>query len=273
MITLLNLGENRSIIPILGFHGVISSKIYPLRSPQVDFNYPQKDLEKLLDYLITHNYWFLTSEDLYNFFLKKSSEIPAEHRDQKPIMLTFDDGYETVYTNLLPILQKLEKKYGTKVKVVLFINPGHLANEDTINPIHLACGELREGLKAGFFDIQSHGDYHRNLTKLSGKQIISELLSARIKLRKCTQGLDPERKVASHLAYPYGANNKKVESYVAKFYLSGYLYNDKILNYSCFKNSYKLPRIMINTHRSVQDLISIIQDFSPANIIGYQSDC
>jgi hypothetical protein len=55
-------------------------------------------------------------------FLTKSQQIPPEHIGQKPIMLSFDDGYKNIYTNLLPILEKLETKYGRKVKVVLFVN-------------------------------------------------------------------------------------------------------------------------------------------------------
>jgi peptidoglycan/xylan/chitin deacetylase (PgdA/CDA1 family) len=98
-------------------------------------NYPKQDLEKFLEYLIIDNYWFLTAQDLYDFFLTKSKIIPPEHWNQKPIMISFDDGYKTVYTILLPILDKLEKKYSKKVKVVLFINPGTFAKRGV--PIQL----------------------------------------------------------------------------------------------------------------------------------------
>jgi peptidoglycan/xylan/chitin deacetylase (PgdA/CDA1 family) len=248
--SILNLGEMQPIIPILGFHGISNSQ-----SEEMD--YPQKDLEQLLEYLIQHNYWFLTTQDLYDFFLTKTRKIPIEYQNQKPIMLTFDDGYKTIHTRLLPILSKLEKKYNNKVKVVLFINPGTLANEKSIASTHLGCAELRTGLKKGFYDIQSHGQNHLNLTEISRQQIVSELLRARIDLRKCTQDLDPEQKVASHLAYPYGAYNKQLEKYVAKYYLSGYLYNDEILNYSCMKNHYKIPRLMVNRQKTTKELIAI----------------
>jgi peptidoglycan/xylan/chitin deacetylase (PgdA/CDA1 family) len=247
------------IIPVLGFHGIIDSKNNMLRSPQGEMDYPKQDIEKLLEYFITHNYWFLTTQDLYDFFLNKSRKIPTKHRNQKPIMISFDDGYKTIHTSFFPILSKLQKKYGKKVKVVLFINPGTLATSKSIASTHLGCRELREGLRKGFYDIQSHGLNHEDLTKLSRYQLVNELLQSRSQLRKCTHDLDPDDKVAAHFAYPYGAYNKQVKNYTSKYYLSSYLYNDEIVNYGCLKNNYEIPRLMVNRQKSTKQLIEIVE--------------
>lgn len=262
LFSLSNLIFTVPIIPILGFHGITHSKTSPQASQGV-MEYPQQDLEKLLDYLIRNNYWFLTTQDLYDFFLTKAQKIPQEHTHQKPIMISFDDGYKTVSTNLLPILDRLEKKYGKKIKVVLFINPGLLEQQRTPNSTHVGCQDLREGLKKGFYDIQSHGLNHKNLTFLNRHELIKELLQSQIQLRKCTSDLDPQQKVASHLAYPYGAYNKQVQYYAAKYYLSSYLYNNKTLNYSCLKNTYTIPRIPINRQISIQQMLEIAEGFHP----------
>ena len=243
--SILNLIVSEPVIPILGFHGIIASKTPVTRFDQGYMHYPQQDLEKLLEHLVHNNYWFLTSQDLYDFFLTKSKKIPKEHSNQKPIMITFDDGYKTVYTKLLPILSKLEEKYSKKVKVVLFINPGTLEQRSNA-AIHLGCQELREGFKKGFYDIQSHGLNHKDLTTLNRQELVKELLQAQIQLRKCTQDLDPQQQVASHLAYPYGAYNKQVQYYASKYYLSSYLYNNKMLDYGCLKNYYEISRIPMN---------------------------
>ncbi|WP_341528893.1 polysaccharide deacetylase family protein [Nostoc sp. UHCC 0302] len=262
---ILNFTHTQPTIPILGFHGIIDSKNTTLQSYQGEMDYPKQDLEKLLEYFILHDYWFLTSQDLYDYFLKKSQHIPDDHRNKTPVMISFDDGYKTVYTILLPILSKLEKKYGIKVKVVLFINPGTLAKSNSRDVTHLGCRELREGLRRGFYDIQSHGLNHKDLTKLPRYQLVNEILQARIELRKCTQDLDPEQKVASHLAYPYGAYNKQVERYVSKYYLSSYLYNNEILNYGCLKNFYKIPRLMMNRKKTTNALIEVGKGWYPLN--------
>src|ERR687886_759204 len=170
-------------LPLLGFHGIIDVNTPADKSVPVQMEYPKQDLEIFLENLVRHTYWFLTTQDLYDYFLTKSKEIPAGHLNQKPIMISFDDGYKTVYTNLVPILDKLEQKYSRKVKVVLFINPGTLATPKSIASTHLGCKELREGLKKGFYDIQSHGLNHKKLTQISTQDLIEELLQAQTDLR------------------------------------------------------------------------------------------
>lgn len=261
--SILHFGYSQPTVPILGFHGIIDIKTINVNSDLGEIYYPKKELEKLLESLINDDYWFLSTQDLYDFFLTKSQEIPDEHRRQKPIMISFDDGYKTVHTKLLPILSKLEKKYGKKVKVVLFINPGNLATPGRNMSTHMGCQDLREGLKKGFYDIQSHGLNHKDLTQLPRRELIREIVQSRIELRKCTQDLDLEMKVASHFAYPYGAYNKQVESYVSKYYLSSYLYNDEIFEHSCWKNHYEIPRLMATRQKSSRQLIEIAQSFYP----------
>lgn len=256
LIIILENAEQR--IPILGFHGVIDP-LHTSPSVQAVMDYPKQDLENLLEYLVLHNYWFLTTQDLNDYFLTKSKKIPEERLHQKPIMISFDDGYKTVYTNLIPILQKLEEKYTQKVKVVLFVNPGTLAKQHNIASIHLDCEDLRAGLKQGFYDIQSHGENHKKLTRLNSKNLVNELLQAQIELRQCTKDLDPEQKVASHLAYPYGAYNQQVKSSASKYYLSSYQYNNQVLNYNFFKKYYEIPRLTINRQNSAQKLIEMLE--------------
>jgi peptidoglycan/xylan/chitin deacetylase (PgdA/CDA1 family) len=246
-------------IPLLGFHGIIDAETPASQAVPAEMEYPKQELESFLEYLVSHNYWFLTTQELYDYFLTSSKKIPTEHLNQKPIMISFDDGYKTVYTNLVPILEKLEQKYGQKVKVVLFVNPGTLATPKSIASTHLGCQELREGFKKGFYDIQSHGLNHKKLTELNPQDLIVELLQAQTQLRSCTNGLDPEQKVASHLAYPYGAYNKQVEAYSSRYYLSSYLYNSRILKHCWLKNYYEIPRLTVNRRKPASLLIKMAQ--------------
>lgn len=145
---ILNLTAPR--IPIFGFHSIIDiqnldkSKAQNQELQKMD--YAKQDLEQFLDYLIAHNFWFLSSQEMYEYFIANSKKIPPEHIGKRPIMVTFDDSYKTFYANLLPVLESLEKKYGQKAKVVLFINPGTLVNSDKKTSYYLTCGNLSEGL-------------------------------------------------------------------------------------------------------------------------------
>lgn len=258
-LTLLTTEFTTPRVPLFGFHGVTDSENSDSKSILIEMDYPKQDLEKFLEYLVHHNYWFLTTQDLYDFFITKSKPIPQKHWNQKPIMISFDDGYKTIATNLMPVLEKLEEKYNRKVKIVLFVNPGTLATSNSRASTHLKCQDLREGLEKGFYDIQSHGLNHENLTKLAPHKLIDELLQAQTQLRTCTEGLDPKNQVASHLAYPFGAYNQQVEAYAAKYYLSSYLYNSRILKYCRFKNHHEIPRLTVNRKKPVARLIKMAE--------------
>ncbi len=246
-------------IPIFGFHDIVdiqnTQEIQPQRQ---DFpgDYSQQNLEPFLESLVANNYWFLSTQELYDYFLASPNKIvPAEYRDRKKVMISFDDGNKSIYTHLLPILQKLENKYGTKNKAVVFINSGFLGPHNSLIK-KVKCQDLRDGFQKGFYDIQSHGLNHENLTKISLEALDRELSEDQIRLRKCTQDLDPNQTIASHIAYPFGAVNKQVDRYLAKYYTSGYLYDSLKLKMRFFpKNKYRISRLTINKKHSTKTLI------------------
>ena len=247
-------------IPIFGLHDIVdiqSQNDTVSQDKNIIPSYPKQDLEKFLDYLIREDYWFLSTQDLYDYFLANpKKQIPSKHAKQKQVMITFDDGYESIYNELLPILENLENKYHKKAKVVLFVNAGFMGDRGSLL-YHATCKELNEGLTKGFYDIQSHGLYHNNLTQLSDRDLERELFEDQKRLRKCTDGLDRSKSVASHIAYPFGATDKRVEKYIAKYYLSGYLYNSRTLKLDWNVNRYHIPRLTVNMEKSVNNLIDL----------------
>ncbi|MFB2896700.1 polysaccharide deacetylase family protein [Aerosakkonemataceae cyanobacterium BLCC-F50] len=249
-------------IPIFGFHSIVDTQSLEGKNISQDLRriyYTKEDFVKVVDYLVTHNFWFISSQDLYDYFITNSRKVPPEHIGKKPIMLTFDDSYKTFYTNLLPVLESIAEKYNQKIKVVLFINPGIMAKNESKTSFNISCNNLREGLAKGFFDIQSHGQRHKKLTEVTTKDLIYELETAQLQLRKCTAGLDPNKTVASHIAYPYGASNQKVEKFTAKYYKSGYLYNSRFFWRGWLKNKYQIPRLTVNHRKSPKGLIYVAQ--------------
>lgn len=248
-------------IPIFGFHDIVDpdnpKEMPPLR-PNFQSDYSQQDLAVFLDYLLRNNYWFMTTQELYDYYLSNPPKpIPAEHLYQKKVMITFDDGYKSVYTHLLPILQQLERKYGKKAKVVLFINPAFMGRHGTVLD-KASCLELRKGFRKGFYDLQSHGLNHENLTRIPPKSLERELAASQVKLRNCTYGLEGNNTVANHIAYPYGAINKNAVKSVAKYYLSGYLYNSSTFYLGFFKpDKYQIARLTVNKKHSVSHLESM----------------
>ncbi|NEP40559.1 MAG: polysaccharide deacetylase family protein [Okeania sp. SIO2H7] len=253
-------------IPVFGFHDIIDlqdkAEIPPQR-PSYNIDYTKQDLEKFLDYLVREDYWFLSSQDLFIYFIKKSKPIPPEHLGQKAIVLTFDDGYKGVHKNALPILKKLEDKYGKKGKFVLFVNPWTMGIDNNMKDLsHVSCNNLREGYKSGFYDIQSHGFSHKNLAELDGKELELELYLAKFALRKCTHDLDRNKIVAAHIAYPYGAINKRVEKLLPKYHLTGFLYDDNLVKVNRLRNKYHISRVTVNNKTSPYKLIRLAKKAS-----------
>jgi poly-beta-1,6-N-acetyl-D-glucosamine N-deacetylase len=246
-------------IPVYGFHDIINlenPQEKPPRRQSFSTDYKQQDFEVFLDYLLRDNYWFMTTQDIYDYFLNPQKKpIPKEHQKQKKVMITFDDGYESIHTHVLPVLKRLEKKYRKKAKVVLFINPAFLGKHGVFLP-KVSCSELRKGYQEGFYDIQSHGLNHENLTHIQPKALEKELSEAQKELRKCLQGLDKNNTVGAHIAYPFGAVNPPVIKKVSRYYLSGYLYNSKMLKIWWRTNRYYLPRFTPNRYQSVRQLLS-----------------
>mgnify|MGYP000550643742 FL=1 len=259
-------------IPIFGFHDIVDiqnpQEILPQRR---DFpgDYSLQKLEPFLEFLVANNYWFLSTQELYDYFVASpKKEIPAEYRDLKKVMIAFDDGNKSIYTHLLPMLEKLENKYGTKNKAVVFINSGFLGPHNSLIK-KVKCQDLRDGFKKGFYDIQSHGLNHENLTKISLEALDRELSEDQIRLRKCTQDLDPNQTIASHIAYPFGAVNKQVEKYVAKYYKSGYLYDSLKLKLRFWShNKYRISRLTVNSKHSAKRLINLASGSWLHKLIG-----
>jgi peptidoglycan/xylan/chitin deacetylase (PgdA/CDA1 family) len=250
-------------VPILGFHG-----IYDRNQPNVGMmqnpiakrmSYPMQDMEILLDHLLSHHYWFLSAQELYDFFITENQEIPPEHIGQKPIVLSFDDSYKSIDTNLLPILEKLEMRYGKKAKAILFLNPGTLSKPGYPSTTYLSCEDLRAGFTKGFYDIQSHGLTHKNLTQIAVPDLNIELAQAQTQLRGCMAGLAPAEAIAAHIAYPYGASNRQVEKAAAQYYSSGFLYNSRILRFCWLKNRYAISRLTVNREKSAERLIQMAE--------------
>lgn len=239
--------------PIFGLHDVININNpdeAPPKRPDYSIDYKTEDIKVFLEYLLKNNYKFLTTDEFYKKEIQ-NQKINKNKINKKEIMLTFDDGYKGLYTNLLPILKELSKKYKKKVKVVLFITVGLMGNElEALK--YISCEELREGFKEGYFDVQSHGYTHRNFTELNEKELEFEMKESQSYLRKCLES----DSVAKYLAYPFGAENQKVREVASKYFLSAYSYNNKYYEASKDFDKFRIPRLYVSKNNSPKELIN-----------------
>ena len=91
-----------SALPVIALHGIepVPHSRYEISTGAFNF---------LLSTLKSHGYETITFYDLLNYF-DNGKPLPP-----KPVIITSDDGYQSMYTNAFPIL----KKYGYKMTIFL----------------------------------------------------------------------------------------------------------------------------------------------------------
>ena len=163
---------------------------------------------------LAHAGYNACSLDAFMAWMNGIAELP-----DKAFLLTFDDGYQGLYTHAAPVLAKL----GWPVTVFLvssLIGKSDVwcqaENPDESSYPLLSASEIRDLAESGF-TFQSHTRSHADLTTLSDEALAVELIEARESL----EGL--LGKPVRYLAYPYGRHNDhvvemtKTAGYVAAF--------------------------------------------------------
>ena len=109
----------------------------------------------------------------------------------RPVILTFDDGYNDNYTELLPILQE----FGAKATVFV------IAGNVDVNPNFMTSEQVKALADSGLVDIQSHTVNHMELASLTEEQQLTELRDSQLMLARITG------KVPYVISYPAGKYN------------------------------------------------------------------
>lgn len=167
-------------VPVLNYHAVNDEKCSPLVVTVPHFAEQMK-------YLHTHGYHTITMDELYAYL------VDGKPLPDKPIVLTFDDGYTDNYTHAFPILQQ----YGFKATLFMVA--------DSIGQPRFLTAQQLLDMDAHGFAVESHTYTHRNMTTLQGPALREDLIKGRIVLESLLG--HPVR----YLAYPQGFNNEDVQ--------------------------------------------------------------
>jgi peptidoglycan/xylan/chitin deacetylase (PgdA/CDA1 family) len=176
-------GPGEVIVPILLYHHIAvppSENIYYI-SPDA--------FEQQMNLL--HEWGYTTiAVELMVRAIKQGAELPP-----RPVIITFDDGSESIFTNALPIMQKYDFT-GTVYIVYNYVGIRNFMNSDQIR-----------GLYASGWEIGSHSLSHADLTEHPDRQL-DEIVGSRRKLQSL---LDVP---ISSFAYPFGAYDENSVYYV-----------------------------------------------------------
>ncbi|WP_025692099.1 polysaccharide deacetylase family protein [Paenibacillus zanthoxyli] len=170
---------NIDSIPILMYHSIGNN-------PSSTLFVPPKLFHKQMEHLKNAGYHTMTFKDLINW--KTGEMIP-----DKPILITFDDGYLDNFTIVYPILKKLQ------MRATIF------ATSDFIGyPNHLNWEQIKEMEQSRYVEIGAHTRHHAELTKNTPLQLVDEVWGAKQKM---------EKRLGHPIiafAYPSGKFNQKV---------------------------------------------------------------
>ena len=176
-------------------------------------------LEKDLQWLSQHGYETVVVGDLVSH-VENGTPLP-----EKPVMLTFDDGYYNNYRNAYPLLQK----YGMQA----VLSPvGTLVEQftETDDPeehevwSYCTSGELQEMAASGVVEIQNHSyDFHeltprRGCLRKSGED---EATYRNIFFEDTRKAQELFRSIGISppvcYTYPYGARNAETDALVQEY--------------------------------------------------------
>ena len=217
-------------VPILIYHSI---EEYNGKGAKDLFVTPE-NFEKQMVYLKNKGYTLLTFE--------RWDDIGKVN---KPIFITFDDGYKN-NRNAYEILQKL-KDDKFKPTATFFVISDFIGYSN-----RLSRTDLKVMAESGLISVQSHTATHSDLTKSENLQY--ELRVSKEKIKKITG------KPVIALAYPYGNFNERVASETKKYYSFGLTTTPEHYTSKGIKNErYYLPRIYVKYSTTLEEFAKMLK--------------
>lgn len=200
-------------VPVLLYH-CIDEK------PQNEYWIETDEFEAQMQFLRKNNYTSISTKDVHDY-TNYGAKLPPN-----PVVITFDDGCENLYTKAYPILRKnnLTAEIYLIVDSVVDIaserqssESGQEANKlgemgETSLTAYLTWPEIKEMSDNGII-FGSHSASHPMMSELDDINISYELLYSKLAI-KANTGKD-----ASSFAYPYGdgSGDKDVHKFLKKY--------------------------------------------------------
>lgn len=198
--------DNRTrLLPIIMYHHITVNE-----AKAGDYTVTEQEFISDLQYIKDNGYTTVTIEDISNYVNGKS-DLP-----DKPIMITFDDGFESFYSIAYPILK--ENNMRAVVSVIGSVTEKYSAiNDHNISYSNMTWSEINEMRQSGLIEFQNHS-YNMHSCKSGERKGISQLQGeSDSQYRKSlTEDLYKTQKLFEEncgfkptaIAYPYGAYSK-----------------------------------------------------------------
>jgi len=176
-------------IPTLTFHKVDSSFEWGVT------RITPSQFKRILEFFIRERYVTVSLRQCFN---------PAYVLPLKPVVITFDDSYESIYTHAFPLMET----YG--FTATIFVITGYAGKFNTWDVNlgwrqfrHLSWDQIVQLKKAGF-EIGSHTVHHPDLTRVHDHLLKGELENSKKQIEdKIGEGVH-------FISFPFGRYNTEV---------------------------------------------------------------
>ncbi|UCZ52842.1 polysaccharide deacetylase family protein [Bacillus shivajii] len=190
----------------LMYHDIAPKKNISTEYTQVS---PERFTEQI-EALIDAGFETISDEDIVKYREDSSYKLP-----QKPLLITFDDGYRSNYEYAYPILKELG------YRATIYPN---VERNDSENERYLTWDQMREMTSSGVINIQTHSyDHHHFIEGYDGieraiyinrkhnESIDDYLTRIQFDLILAKERIEEELGPTVHsLAFPYGYYNEKL---------------------------------------------------------------
>ncbi len=229
-----------TVVPILMYHNI--NETYLPENANVEMT--PAEFKEQMEALLNAGYTPITLYD-YVDWVNGMETLP-----EKPVIITFDDGYLNNYTHAFPIIKALN------IPITIFIITDRMGMSDGVAYPHFTWEQAKEMLDSGLVDIESHTNMHSDLLLADEKTAINELRMSKYLIQKHLG------RTANFLAYPYGNFTDAVKLQAQK---AGYMACVKIKPQTQGVNKidndlYELKRITAFGGMSGEDFINYIEE-------------
>ncbi len=185
--------------PVILMYHAIADDLTP---PELSYSTPVAEFREQMGYLAAQQYRVLSLSELCN---RWEHGLPIERRTA---VITFDDGFDCLHSNALPILQQ----HGFPATVYMVSDyVGKLGDFDVqygIEPRQMLSREQLFDLQAAGIEVGAHSRTHASLPSLSADALRDEILGSKHVLE------DMLGRPVRHFAYPKGRYNNAVRDAV-----------------------------------------------------------
>lgn len=210
----------------------ISTQTSEVALPVIMYHQILKDTSRTGDYVVTP-----TQFELDLMYIKNQGYNPISVKQlldyidnktplpQKPILITFDDGYETFYSYAYPLLQQYKCKAVLSI-IGKFTDLYSTNKTNNISYSHITWDELNEVIESGFVEVGNHTyDMHYNqkgkrkgIKKLENESIENYTNVLKQDILTLNNIMTKKLDIVNDIfTYPFGAYSKETKDILQDF--------------------------------------------------------